>query len=61
VVFRAGANGHFEPAPIQPGETRGTETVIKQGLAAGDVIVVQGAYAFKARLLKSQLGEGHAD
>jgi cobalt-zinc-cadmium efflux system membrane fusion protein len=35
--------------------------VIKQGLAAGDVIVVQGAYVLKARLLKSQLGEGHAD
>jgi cobalt-zinc-cadmium efflux system membrane fusion protein len=61
VVFKAEANGHFEPAPIQPGETRGAQTVIKQGLAAGDVIVVQGAYVLKARLLKSQLGEGHAD
>jgi cobalt-zinc-cadmium efflux system membrane fusion protein len=61
VVFRAGASGRFEPAPIRPGETRGAQTVVEQGLAAGDVVVVQGAYALKARLLKSQLGEGHAD
>jgi cobalt-zinc-cadmium efflux system membrane fusion protein len=60
-VFKAEANGRFEPTPIQAGETRGTLTVIKQGLAAGDVIVVQGAYVLKARLLKSQLGEGHGD
>jgi cobalt-zinc-cadmium efflux system membrane fusion protein len=60
-VFKAEANGHFEPTPIQAGETRGTQTVIKQGLSAGDVIVVKGAYVLKARLLKSQLGEGHGD
>jgi cobalt-zinc-cadmium efflux system membrane fusion protein len=60
-VFKAEADGRFEPIPIQAGETRGTRTVIKQGLAAGDVIVVQGAYVLKARLLKSQLGEGHGD
>jgi cobalt-zinc-cadmium efflux system membrane fusion protein len=60
-VFKAEANGHFEPTPIQPGETRGTQTAVKQGLVAGDVIVVEGAYVLKARLLKSQLGEGHGD
>jgi membrane fusion protein, heavy metal efflux system len=60
-VFKVEANGHFEPTPIQAGETRGTRTVVKQGLAAGDVIAVQGAYVLKARLLKSQLGEGHGD
>jgi cobalt-zinc-cadmium efflux system membrane fusion protein len=60
-VFKAVANGQFEPTPIQAGETRGGRTVIKQGLAAGDVVVVQGAYVLKARLLKSQLGEGHGD
>jgi cobalt-zinc-cadmium efflux system membrane fusion protein len=60
-VFKAVANGQFEPTPIQAGETRGARTVIKQGLAAGDVVVVQGAYVLKARLLKSQLGEGHGD
>jgi cobalt-zinc-cadmium efflux system membrane fusion protein len=60
-VFKAVANGQFEPTPIQAGETRGARTVIKQGLAAGDVVVVEGAYVLKARLLKSQLGEGHGD
>lgn len=60
-VFRAIANGQFEPTAVQAGETRGARTVIKQGLAAGDVIVVEGAYVLKARLLKSQLGEGHGD
>jgi cobalt-zinc-cadmium efflux system membrane fusion protein len=61
VVFKAEADGHFEATPIQAGETRGAQTVIKQGLSAGDIVVVQGAYALKARLLKSQLGEGHGD
>jgi len=60
-VFKAAANDRFEPTPIQAGETRGARTVIRQGLAAGDVVVVQGAYVMKARLLKSQLGEGHGD
>lgn len=58
-VFTAGANGHFDATPVQAGESRGARTVIKQGLAAGDVVVVEGAYALKARLLKSQLGDGH--
>ena len=61
IVFKVEASGHFAPIPIQPGETRGSRTVVKQGLAAGDVVVVQGAYVLKARLLKSQLGDGHGD
>jgi membrane fusion protein, heavy metal efflux system len=60
IVFKAEADGHFEPAPIESGETLGAHTVVRQGLSAGDVVVVQGAYVLKARLLKSQLGEGHA-
>ena len=58
-VFKAEANGRFEPTSIQAGETRGSQTVIQQGLVTGDVVVVQGAYVLKARLLKAQLGEGH--
>ena len=61
VVFRAGANGVFEPTPIHSSGVRGADTIVDEGIAAGDVIAVQGAYALKARLLKSQLGEGHAD
>ena len=57
VVFKLAGDARFELAPISAGESRGTLTVVKQGLAAGDVIAVKGVYALKARLLKSQLGE----
>jgi membrane fusion protein, heavy metal efflux system len=60
-VFKLEANDRFEPTPVQAGETRGDRTTIKQGLAVGDVIAIKGAYVLKARLLKSQLGEGHGD
>jgi cobalt-zinc-cadmium efflux system membrane fusion protein len=33
--------------------------VVKSGLTAGDRVVTAGAYALKARIMKSQLGEGH--
>lgn len=49
----------FEPRPVEIGERTGGMAVIKSGLEAGDQVVVSGAYALKARLLKSQLGEGH--
>ena len=37
----------------------GGRTVIKAGVKAGEQVVAEGAYALKARLLKSQIGEGH--
>ena len=49
----------FEPRPVEIGERIGGMAIIKSGLEAGDQVVVSGAYALKARLLKSQLGEGH--
>lgn len=49
----------FEPRPVEIGERIGGMAAIKSGLEAGDQVVVSGAYALKARLLKSQLGEGH--
>ena len=61
VVFKAIAKDRFEPAPIETDGVRGAETIVKEGLAPGDVIAVEGAYALKARILKSQLGEGHGD
>ena len=60
-VFRVDGSGGFDVVPIEVGATRGSFTVVEQGLAAGEVIVVEGVYALKARLLKSQLGDGHAD
>jgi len=57
-VFVAKGEG-FEPRPIDPGEKVGGRTVVKSGLVAGDELVVSGAYALKARLLKSQIGDEH--
>jgi cobalt-zinc-cadmium efflux system membrane fusion protein len=60
VVFRQGADGALAPVPVRAGPVIGDRTVIEEGLAVGDTVVVEGAYALKARMLKSQLGEGHA-
>ncbi len=57
-VFIAEGGG-YEPRAIDPGEKVGGRTVVKSGLKAGDQVVAEGAYALKARLLKSQIGEGH--
>lgn len=61
VVFKLAAANRFEVAPVETGATRGATTRVTKGLSEGDRIAVKGAYALKARLLKSQLGEGHAD
>ena len=51
--------GAYEARVVEPGDRLGGRTVIKAGVQAGDEIVVEGAYALKARKLKSQLGHGH--
>jgi cobalt-zinc-cadmium efflux system membrane fusion protein len=51
--------GAYEMRPIEPGERSGGRTLIKNGLKAGEQVVTAGAYALKARKLKSQLGHGH--
>lgn len=56
-VFVAKGNGRFEPAPVATGDTRDGWTVVTRGLEAGDTYVRKGAFALKARLLRSQLGE----
>ncbi|GAA0260029.1 efflux RND transporter periplasmic adaptor subunit [Rhodanobacter caeni] len=56
-VFLAKGEGQFEPAPVVTGDTREGWTVITQGLKPGDTYVRKGAFALKARLLRSQLGE----
>lgn len=60
VVFRRDDHGALAPVVVRPGPVMGDHTVIESGLAAGDTVVVDGAFALKARLLKAQLGEGHA-
>lgn len=56
-VFIDKGHGQFEPAPVVTGETRQRHVEIKDGLKAGTPYVRDGAFALKARLLRSQLGE----
>lgn len=58
VVFRQAKDGEIEPVPVVTGMVIGDRTVISEGVAEGDTLVVAGAFVMKARLLKSQLGEG---
>lgn len=58
-VFVEDAHG-FEVRLVEIGERLGGRVSIKEGLKAGDSIVVKGTYSLKARQLKSQIGEGHA-
>jgi cobalt-zinc-cadmium efflux system membrane fusion protein len=51
--------GVYEARQVEPGEWVGGRTVLKSGVKAGDKVVTSGAYALKARKLKSQLGHGH--
>jgi Membrane-fusion protein len=48
------ANGGFTPRAVEAGPAIGGKVTIKAGVAPGERIVVAGAYALKARLLKSQ-------
>lgn len=53
-------NGGFEPREVTTGRQLSGRIMIESGLEEGEPVVVRGAYALKARLLKSELGEGHA-
>lgn len=52
-------DGGFESRPVEIGERNSGLVVVRSGLEAGDDVVIAGAYALKARLLKSQIGDGH--
>lgn len=45
----------FEPRPVETGERINDQIVVKSGLMPGDEVVVEGAYALKSRLLRSQI------
>lgn len=49
----------YEPRPVEPGDKLGGRTVLKSGVQPGDEVVTAGAYALKARLLKSQISDEH--
>lgn len=50
----------FEARSLDLGEDVGGRQIVKGGLYPGDQVVVAGAYALKARVQKSKIGEGHA-
>jgi cobalt-zinc-cadmium efflux system membrane fusion protein len=51
--------GGFEARAIEPGDKVAGRTIVKSGIEAGDKVVTAGAYALKARLLKSQISDEH--
>lgn len=55
-LFVAEESG-YEARPVEVGERRNGLAIIKSGVIAGENVVVSGAYALKARLLKSQIGD----
>ena len=52
-------HGGYGARAIDPGARAGGRTVVKSGLVAGDQVVAAGAYALKARVLKSQISDEH--
>ncbi len=55
-VFVAERDG-FESRAVELGERAQGYVVLKSGVKSGETVVVGGAYALKARLLKSQIGD----
>lgn len=51
-------DGGFVPRPVEIGERNGGKVIVTAGLEPGDRVVTAGAFALKARLLKSQLSAG---
>ena len=51
--------GGFEAREVELGEKVGGRVVVRNGIKAGEQAVVGGAYALKARMLKSQIGDSH--
>lgn len=51
--------GGFEVRPVELGERSDGGIVVKAGLKSGELVVTEGTYALKARLLKSQISSGH--
>lgn len=47
----------FEKREVDLGDNLGGRIIVKGGIEAGDAVVVEGAYALKARMLKSKIGD----
>ena len=58
-VFVEEATG-FHSQPIEIVGRSGGKVILKSGIKTGESVVTEGVYALKARLLKAQIGSGHA-
>ena len=58
-VFVRGEHG-FGAREVTTGARSGGSVELKDGVQAGEDVVVAGTYELKARIQKAQLGEGHA-
>lgn len=62
VVFVVRSNGKggatFERRDVDVGSKRGGKSLIIRGLAAGDVVVTEGAFAVKSEFARSKMAEG---
>jgi cobalt-zinc-cadmium efflux system membrane fusion protein len=59
VVFVPTTDRHFAARPVTPGSSYGNEVEIVSGLAAGDRIVVQGAFTLKAEAMRGAAAHPH--
>lgn len=59
-VFRLEGEEEFHPEPVTIGRSAGGWTEVREGLAEGDEIAIEGVFDLKSLLLKATLGEGHA-
>ena len=57
VVFVAGPSGQYVARDVETGTERDGHVDIRRGLAAGDRVVVRGAFLLKSQLLASPAGE----
>lgn len=51
------AHGSYEARAVELGDKLGGRAIVKAGLEAGEQVVSAGAFALKARVLKSQISE----
>lgn len=58
VVFVRLDAATFEPRKVRLGGAHGALVEVEHGLAAGELVVVQGAFTLKAQLLASSIGAG---
>jgi cobalt-zinc-cadmium efflux system membrane fusion protein len=58
-VYLRTEDGHFQPRTVEPGERRGDRQEIRRGIAAGDPVVVAGAFALKGKAVGGD-SHGHS-